>query len=194
MLRQNPRGLPLGFRLPILPPAFGQLLRQRQRLFHRGGAELLGLGVQVGIDVGRGGNIAVAQPGLDLLHLDAAAQQKAGAAVPRIVKSDLAQPVFAQKLGKCRGNVVRVDQLADLVDIDIADVILHINVILNRITVPCEGDGIDLGLLVGEPGQHIIREEHIAADACGVFLLPGPLRAGHIHPILQQRKEEEPRE
>lgn len=28
----------------------------------------------------------------------------------------------------------------------------------------------------------------------GVFLLPGPLRAGHIHPILQQRKEEEPRE
>lgn len=26
------------------------------------------------------------------------------------------------------------------------------------------------------------------------FLLPGPLRAGHIHPILQQRKEEEPRE
>lgn len=50
---------------------------------------------------------------------------------------------------------------------------IGINVILNRITVPCEGDGIDLGLLVGEPGQHIIREEHIAADACGVFLLPG---------------------
>lgn len=50
---------------------------------------------------------------------------------------------------------------------------IGINVILNRVTVPCEGDGIDLGLLVGEPGQHIIREEHIAADACGVFLLPG---------------------
>ena len=29
--------------------------------------------------------------------------------------------------------------------------------------------------------------------ADGVFLLPF-LRAGHIHPILQQRKEEEPRE
>ena len=94
MLRQNPRGLPLGFRLPILPPALGQLLRQRQRLFHRGGAELLGLGVQVGIDVGRGGNIAVAQPGLDLLHLDAAAQQKAGAAVPRIVKQGRRKAVF----------------------------------------------------------------------------------------------------
>lgn len=40
----------------------------------------------MGIDVGRGVIVAVTQPGLDLLHLDAAAQQKAGAAVLRIVK------------------------------------------------------------------------------------------------------------
>ena len=69
MLRQNPRGLPLGFRLPILPPALGQLLRQRQRLFHRGGAELLGRGIQAGIDVRRGGNIAVARLFLNLLPM-----------------------------------------------------------------------------------------------------------------------------
>ena len=86
MLRQNPRGLPLGFLFGCLPPALGQLLRQRQRMFYRGGAELLGLGVQVGVDVGRGGNIAVTQPGLNLLHGHALFQQQAGAAVLRIVK------------------------------------------------------------------------------------------------------------
>ena len=48
----------------------------------------------MGIDVGRGGNIAVTQPGLDLLHLDAAAQQKAGAAVLRIVKQGRRKAVF----------------------------------------------------------------------------------------------------
>ena len=65
-----------------LPPVFGQLFRQRQRLFHRGGAELLGVGIQVGVDVGRGGDIAVAQPFLDLLHGHALFQQQAGAGVP----------------------------------------------------------------------------------------------------------------
>ena len=48
----------------------------------------------MGVDVGRGGNIAVTQPGLDLLHLDAAAQQKAGAAVLRIVKQGRRKAVF----------------------------------------------------------------------------------------------------
>ena len=48
----------------------------------------------MGIDVGRGGNIAVTQPFLDLLHLDAAAQQKAGAAVLRIVKQGRRKAVF----------------------------------------------------------------------------------------------------
>lgn len=88
MLRQNPRGLPLGFRLPILPPVLGQLLRQRQCLLHCGGAELLGLGVQVGVDVRRGGNIAVAQPFLDLLHRHPLLEQQAGAAVPKLVEAE----------------------------------------------------------------------------------------------------------
>ena len=97
MLRQNPRDLPLGFRLPILPPALGQVLRQRQRLFHRGGAELLGLGVQVGVDVGRGGNVAVAQPFLDLLHRHPLLEQQAGAAVPlRYNKDKRKNPVFSR--------------------------------------------------------------------------------------------------
>ena len=58
------------FYFPVaLPPVFRQLLWQRQRLFHRGGAELLGLGIQVGVDVGRGGNVAVAQLFLNLLPM-----------------------------------------------------------------------------------------------------------------------------
>ena len=44
------------------------------------------LQIQVRVQVGGGAIVAVAQPGLDLLHLDAVAQQKAGAAVPCIVK------------------------------------------------------------------------------------------------------------
>ena len=40
------------------------------------------LQIQVRVQVGGGAIVAVAQPGLDLLHLDAIAQQKAGAAVP----------------------------------------------------------------------------------------------------------------
>ena len=69
MLRQNPRGLPMGFLFGRLPPAFGQFLRQRQRLLHRGGAELLGLRVRAGVDVRRGGNIAVARLFLNLLPM-----------------------------------------------------------------------------------------------------------------------------
>ena len=51
----------------------------------------------MGVDVGRGGDVAVTQPGLDLLHLDAAAQQKAGAAVPlRYNKDKRKNPVFSR--------------------------------------------------------------------------------------------------
>ena len=40
------------------------------------------LQIQVRVQVGGGAIVAVAQPSLDLLHLDTVAQQKAGAAVP----------------------------------------------------------------------------------------------------------------
>ena len=48
----------------------------------------------MGVDVGRGGNIAVAQPFLDLLHGHALLEQQAGAAVPRIVKQGRRKAVF----------------------------------------------------------------------------------------------------
>ena len=51
---------------------------------HRCRGLLLGGEVQVGIDVGGGGEGAVAQPDLNLFHGDAVAQQEAGAGVTKI--------------------------------------------------------------------------------------------------------------
>ena len=96
------------FGLPpfLLPPAFGQFFRQRQGLLHRGGTQLLGLGIQVGVDVGRGGDVAVAQPFLDLLHRHPLFQQQAGTGVAQIVEADLPQAVVDQQLGEAVGHCV----------------------------------------------------------------------------------------
>ena len=56
-------------------PALEHPAHSRRRL-------LLGGEVQVGIDVGGGGEGAVAQPDLYLFHRDAVTQQKAGTSVP----------------------------------------------------------------------------------------------------------------
>ena len=71
-----------------LPPAFRQFLGQRQGLFHCGGAQLFRLGIQVGVDVRCGGDVAVAQPFLNLLHGHALLQQQAGAGVPKLVEAE----------------------------------------------------------------------------------------------------------
>ena len=49
---------------------------------HRRRGLLLSREVQMGVDIGGGGEGAVTQPDLDLLHGDAAAQKQAGAGVP----------------------------------------------------------------------------------------------------------------
>ena len=54
----------------------------------------------MGVDVGGGGEGAVAQPDLDLLHGDAVAQQKAGTGVPlRYNKDKSGNPLFARVKG-----------------------------------------------------------------------------------------------
>ena len=88
------------------PPAFRQFLGKRQGLLHRGGAELFRLGIQVGVNVGRGGDIAVAQPFLDLLHGHPLFQQQAGAGVPQIVEADLPQAMCFEELSKALGNCI----------------------------------------------------------------------------------------
>ena len=70
---------------------------------HCRGGLLLGGEVQVRIDVGGGGEGAVAQPDLNLLHGDAAAQQQAGTSVPLRYNNDKRKkPLFSRGLSVCR--------------------------------------------------------------------------------------------
>ena len=56
-------------------------VRQAEGLAHGGGGHVLGGGVQVGVDVHGGTDVAVAQPLLDQLQIDAVLQEQRGAAV-----------------------------------------------------------------------------------------------------------------
>lgn len=67
------------FRPGILPLFQRFSFRQDQGVCHGFGAQLFGLGIQMGVNSCRGGNIAVPQPFLDLLHGDTVLEQKARA-------------------------------------------------------------------------------------------------------------------
>ena len=69
----------------------------------------------MGVDVGRGGDVAVAQPLLDLLHGHALLQQQTGAGVAQIVKTDVPQAVVGQQLGEAVGHRIRQNQIAYLI-------------------------------------------------------------------------------
>lgn len=69
----------------------------------------------MGVDVRRGGKIAVPQPLLNVLEGNAVGQQQAGTAVTQIVKAHPAQAVALQKLRKRVGQVVHPHPLAQLV-------------------------------------------------------------------------------
>ena len=57
----------------------------------------------MGIDVGGGGEGAVAQPDLDLLHGDTAAQQQTGTSVPLRYNNDKRKkPLFSRGSRVCR--------------------------------------------------------------------------------------------
>ena len=71
--------MPLLFKLPLL---YGLRFGQCQCVCHRPGAQVLGLRIQMRVDIRRGRNITVAQPLLNLLHRYALFQQQAGAGVP----------------------------------------------------------------------------------------------------------------
>ena len=69
----------------------------------------------MGVDVGGGGEVAVTQPFLNLLHGNAVCQKKAGAAMAQIVETDGTQTVFLQQLRELLENVVGADDVPDLV-------------------------------------------------------------------------------
>ena len=66
------------------PPAATEVaaLRQSKPCLHRLRRSDLGLVIQVGVDVRRGGKVAVPQPLLNVFEGDAVGQQQAGTAVP----------------------------------------------------------------------------------------------------------------
>ena len=67
-----------------LPPTTSEVaaLRQSKPCLHCLCRGDLGLVIQVGVDVRRGGEVAVAQPLLNVLERHAVGQQQAGAAMP----------------------------------------------------------------------------------------------------------------
>ena len=59
--------MPPLFKLPLL---YGLRFGQCQRVCHRPGAQVLGLRIQMRVDIRRGGNIAVTQPLLNSLPIN----------------------------------------------------------------------------------------------------------------------------
>ena len=69
----------------------------------------------MGVDVRRGGEVAMAQPLLNVLEGDAIGQQQTGAAVTQIVKAHPAQAVALQEFWECRSQIIGPHPLAQLV-------------------------------------------------------------------------------
>ena len=87
-----------------LPPVPAVVFRQVEGLAHGGGGHILGAGVQVRVDIHGGADVAVAQPLLDQLQIDAVLQQQGDAAVPDIEEADFSQAVLVEdvQLSRCR--------------------------------------------------------------------------------------------
>ena len=98
------------------PVAFkAAALRQNKPCLHRLCRGDFRLVIQVGVDVRRGGEVAAAQPLLNVLEGNAVGQQQAGTAVTQIVKAHPAQTVVLQKFWKCRGQIIGPHPLAQFV-------------------------------------------------------------------------------
>ena len=75
--------------------------------------------VQMRVDVGRGAEVAVPEPFLNLLHGNAFRQQQACATVAQVMKADMTQAVLCQDAAKASGQIGRADALAQLVEADV---------------------------------------------------------------------------
>ena len=84
------------------------------------GAQLFRLGIQMSVDVCRGGDVAVAQPFLNVLHGHTLLQQQAGAGVPQIVKAYFPQAVLLQQLGEVVSDGIGQDKVSHLIHEQVA--------------------------------------------------------------------------
>ena len=81
------------------------------------------------VDVRRGGDIAVAQPLLDQLHLHALCDKERRTGVTQVVKTNVLEVVLPQDRGKAIAHVIGREQLAQCID---TNVILVLQVIGER--------------------------------------------------------------
>ena len=73
----------------------------------------------MGVYIGRGGNIAVSQPFLDILQRHAVGVQHAGTGVPQVVEADMPEALAIQKRLKLSRQRIGRDQFSELIDVDI---------------------------------------------------------------------------
>ena len=78
------------------------------------------------IDVCRGGEIAVSEPVLNLLHRNAVCKHQRGTAMSQIMKSDLSKLIRPKQLAEALCNIMGLDQIANLVDTDIFLIFLDV--------------------------------------------------------------------
>lgn len=124
--------MPPLFKSPLL---YGLRFGQCQCVRHRPGAQVLGLRIQMRVDIRRGRNITVAQPLLNLLHRHALFQQQAGAGMAQIVKANPAQTILFQQLRKACRYGIRLEQISHCIHKYIAKVFLIIAVAADFLVV-----------------------------------------------------------
>ena len=78
--------------------------------------------VQMRVDVGRGAEVAMPQPFLNLLHGNAFRQQQACAAVPEIVQADDTHVVLLQQSPETVGQRVGLETFSQFIDADVIQV------------------------------------------------------------------------
>ena len=96
-------------------PAGLLCVRQSQDIVHYICRGDLGLVIQVAVNIRRGGEVAVAQPLLNVFERHAVGQQQAGTAMAKVVKAHPAQAVTLQEFWECRGQIIGPHPLAQLV-------------------------------------------------------------------------------
>ena len=80
------------------------------------------------IDVRRGGDVAVAKPLLDQLHLHALRDKERRAGVAQVVKTNVLEVVLLQYCGKAVAHVIGREQLAQRIDTNVILVLQVISV------------------------------------------------------------------
>ena len=79
----------------------------------------LGIVIQMRVNIGRGGKVAVPEPFLNLLHGYAVGEKKRGAAMTQIMKANPAKPMTFENPWEDLREIIGLDQIAELINADI---------------------------------------------------------------------------